>query len=288
MSQRQSFRELLDSEMPLVMPGAHDALSARLIEQAGFKAYFVGGFAVVGIHFGVPDVGLVGLGEIASVMRNIMNASTLPVMMDIDDGYGDVKNVVHTLHTYEDMGVGSVFIEDQVSPKRCGHMEGKRIVPSADMEAKIRAAIGERKSADTFIIARTDARATDSLDEALRRGDRYLSAGADGLFIEAPLNVEEMETISRHFDVPLLANMLEGGKTPILKPAELRELGYGMAIYGISLLMHITRQMQDVLADLKSEDLALSGQGATFEQYKNVVGFDQWSEIESRYGVSPR
>ncbi len=278
-----TFRELVASERPLVLPGAHDALSALLIKQAGFKAFFIGGFPVAGVRYGLPDIGLLGGREFADAYRDILAVTDLPVLVDADNGYGDHKNVVHLVHSLERMGAQAIFFEDQVSPKRCGHIAGKALVDTAEMESKIRAAAGERMNADTFIIARTDAREVVGMDEALRRGERYLRAGADGLFIEAPVSVEEMAQIGREFDAPLLANMLEGGRTPILKPAELEELGFRIVIYGISLLMRATRAMQETLADIKSGELRLSGTGVGFDEYKSIVGMDYWSDIENRY-----
>jgi 2,3-dimethylmalate lyase len=209
----------------------------------------------------------------------------LPVLVDGDNGYGDAKTAVHVLHTYERMGAGAIFFEDQVSPKRCGHMAGKQLMPPERMAANLRAVSGERMRPDTFIIARTDARELHGLDEALRRGERYLRAGADGLFIEAPASLEELARVGGAFaGVPQLANMLEGGRTPLLPPAELGRLGFSMAIYGISLLMHATRAMQGVLAELARGGVGFAGRGTGFKEYKDMVGFDQWSQIESRYG----
>ena len=283
MQPRKAFQELLSPDKTLVMPGAQDALSARLIQQTGFEAFFIGGFQVAGTHYALPDLGLISLGDFVPIVKNILNASSLPVLMDIDDGYGDVKNVVHTLHTYEDMGVGCVFIEDQVSPKRCGHMDGKHVISTQDMENKIRAAVSERKNANTFIIARTDSRAIEGLDASIKRGEKYIAAGADGLFVESLIDIDELVRVGSSFDTYLLANMLESGRTPILKPSELCEIGYDMAIYGISLLMHITKHMQDVLLDLYSERLEMSGKAISFEDYKKVVEFDRWDKIESLY-----
>jgi len=277
------FRELVAGERPLVMPGAHDALSAMLIEQAGFKACFIGGFPVAGVRHGLPDIGLLGLADFAAAYRDILAACRLPVLVDADDGYGDHKNVVHTVHTLERIGAQAIFFEDQASPKRCGHIAGKHLVPTEVMEAKIRAAIGERMNPDTFIIARTDAREVDGMDEALRRGERYLRAGADGLFIEAPVSVEELALVGRSFDAPLLANMLEGGRTPILRPAELEELGFRMVIYGISLLLRIAKTMQEALKDIRSGELALLGSGVSFEEYKSLIGLPRWSRVETDY-----
>ncbi|MDE2605928.1 MAG: isocitrate lyase/PEP mutase family protein [Burkholderiales bacterium] len=277
------FRELVATERPLVLPGAHDALSALLIKEAGFKAFFIGGFPVAGVRYGMPDIGLAGLRDFADAYRDILAVTDLPVLVDADNGYGDVKNVVHTVHTLERLGAQALFFEDQVSPKRCGHIAGKALVSTEEMCGKIRAAAGERMNPETFLIARTDAREVHDLDEALRRGEQYLRAGADGLFIEAPVSVEEMERIGRAFDVPLLANMLEGGRTPILRPAQLEELGFRIVIYGISLLMRITRTMRETLADIASGELRLSGSGVGFEDYKKIVGMPAWSRIEDEY-----
>jgi len=279
----KTFRQLVASERPLVLPGAHDAISARLIQRAGFKAYFIGGFPLVGARFGLPDIGLLALGEIGSGIRDIMASCDLPVLVDCDNGYGDVKTVVHTINFYERLGAEAVFFEDQESPKRCGHISGKRLVNPEQMEANIRAAAENRVNSDTFIIARTDAREVYGLDEALRRGERYARAGADALFIEAPTSVEEMRTIGGAFDVPQLANMLEGGRTPLLRPSELEDLGFRIVIYGISPLMHAVRAMQEVLSSLSKGDISFAGGGVGFEEYKSIVGFDRWADIENRY-----
>ena len=282
----KTFRQLVASESLLVLPGAHDAISARLIQRAGFKAYFIGGFPLVGARYGVPDIGLMGLGEIEAGIRDIMAASDLPVLVDCDNGYGDVKTVVRTINTYERLGAQAVFFEDQISPKRCGHIQGKRLLSMEQMEANIRAAAENRINPETFIIARTDAREVYDLDEALRRGERYVRAGADGLFVEAPVNIDELEKIGRAFEVPQLANMLEGGRTPVLTPAELEQIGFRIAIYGISLLMHAVRAMDNVLADLAHGKVDFAGKGVGFEEYKSIVGFEHWASIEATYQPS--
>jgi 2-methylisocitrate lyase-like PEP mutase family enzyme len=280
-----SFHALCGSERPLVLPGAFDAISARLIERAGFKAYFTGGFPTIGARWGLPDIGLVAFGEISAAVADIVAASDLPVMVDGDNGYGDVKNIVHVLHGYERLGAAAIMFEDQVAPKRCGHMAGKDVIPAAEMEAKIRAVAAEKKP-DTFILARTDARDVLGLDEAFRRADQYLAAGADGIFIESPHDVAELELIGRKFDVPQMANMLEGGLTPIFPPAELAEMGFEIAIYGISLMMHSVRTMQDVLEKLANGDMSFVGKGVGFEEYKSIVGFDDWAKVEDRFRSS--
>ena len=279
-----TIRQLARTERPLVLPGAHDALSALLIKEAGFKGFFIGGFQTAGARYGLPDIGLAQLGEFAAAFHDIINACDLPVLVDADNGYGDAKNCVHLLHTYERMGVQAMFIEDQVSPKRCGHMAGKRIVPSGEMEAKLRAMTGNRLNPNTFIVARTDARAVHGMDEALRRAERYVRAGADGIFIESMLDEEEIARAVREIDTVHVANMLEGGITPILKPSVLGQMGYKIVLFGITLLLRVTRTMQMALADLKSDELKLVGSGTPFEEYTRIVGIDRWRRIEEEFG----
>lgn len=282
---RPTWRQLLASEKPLVLPGAHDGLSARLIRQAGFKAMVVGGYPLVGARYGLPDIGLVGLGEMAEGMRDILEACDfLPTLIDGDHGYGDVKNVTRTVQTYERMGAAALFIEDQVAPKRCGHMAGKDVVPAEEMERKIRAAAAAREDKEFFLIARTDARAVHGLDEALRRGERYIEAGADGLFVEAPETVEELEIVAKAFDVPQFCNMLVGGRTPILSDKELGEMGFAMVVHGITLVMRVAKAMQECLEQLKSGSADYSSDDfVTFEEFKRITGFADWAAVEDRF-----
>lgn len=283
MAGKLRWRELLDREGCLVLPGAYDALSARLIERAGFDAYIVGGFPLVGARYALPDIGLVGLGEMAAGVRDIMRGSSLPVMIDGDHGYGDVKNVSHTVRTYEELGAAALFLEDQVMPKRCGHMAGKDVVPVEVMERKLKAAVAARRT-DLFIVARTDARAVHGLDDALRRCERYIAAGADGVFVEAPESVEELETIARAFDVPQMCNMLVSGRTPLLSNAELADMGYAMVIHGIDLVMRAARVFQDTLSDLKADRPKSAADYAGFEEFKEIMDFDAWAGVEERFG----
>jgi 2-methylisocitrate lyase-like PEP mutase family enzyme len=280
--ERHSFRSLLNADGPLILPGAHDALAARLIERAGFKGYFIGGFGAVGARFGVPDIGLKSLGDISQAVRDIRAACDLPVLVDADDGYGDVKNVVHTVHTYEKMGVGALFLEDQRWPKRCGHLQGKNVVPVEEHEAKIRAAASEKIHPDTFLIARTDARAVTGLDDAMARAERYLRAGADCIFIEALRSVEELERVGKAFDLQV-ANPLAGGVSPILRPEEYFRLGFKILPYGIDLILRVTRAMQVALEDMRSGRFELMGTGASLEEYLSVVGFEDWTRVENAY-----
>jgi len=283
----QSFRQIINAAVAdkrfLVVPGAHDALSARLIEKIGFEAYFIGGFPAVGARYGVPDIGLKGFGEISACVRDIMAACSLPVFVDGDDGYGDVKNVVHTVQSYERMGVSAILIEDQQWPKRCGHVAGKKVVPAELAEAKIRAACAERLNPETWILARTDARAVYDLDEAMRRAEGYIRAGADGIFIEAPCSVKELEIIGEAFDVPQICNPLMGGHTPILSMAELAALGFNCAVLGLDTLMHAAKAVEAVLVDMKTGRFAHRNDGMDFEEYKKLVGYDNWASIDERF-----
>src|SRR5262245_11643366 len=278
-SGRQTWKQLLARGEPLLLPCAHDGLSARLIERAGFAAYSIGGFPLVGARYGLPDIGLVGYGEMSAGVRDIMAASSLPVLVDGDDGYGDVKNVTRTVQGYEAVGAAALFIEDQRAPKRCGHMAGKDVIDAAIMADKIRAAAAARR--DMFLIARTDARAVHGLDDALRRGELYLKAGADGLFIEAPQSVEELARIGAAFaGVPQLANMLESGLTPMLPPADLYRLGFTMVAYPTTLIFRVARAMEKALGDLKRGSLTIENEGVDFAAFKEITGFAHWVDVE--------
>jgi 2-methylisocitrate lyase-like PEP mutase family enzyme len=284
MTKRPTWKDLLAQEQPLLLPCAHDALSARLIERAGFAAYSIGGFALVGSRYGIPDIGLAAFSEISSGIRDIMAAAPLPVLVDGDTGYGDVKNVTHTVEGYEALGASAIFIEDQVAPKRCGHMAGKDVIPTELMEQKLRAAAAARRNPDTFLIARTDARAVHGLDEALRRAERYVKAGADGIFVEAPLTVEELARIGREVEVPQFCNMLTSGRTPILTNRELYDMGFEMVVHGITLVMKVAKTMRDALQELKADKLSFQDDSATFEEFKQIMNFQHWADIEDKFG----
>lgn len=279
-----TWKQLLDREKPLLLPGAHDALTARLIERTGFAAYVIGGYALVGARYAIPDIGLAAFGEISAGIRDTIAASSLPVMVDTDTGYGDVKNVTHTIRGYEAMGVSSIFIEDQISPKRCGHMAGKSVIPADEMVRKIRAAVGARDSSDFYIVARTDARAVYGLDEALRRGEQYLEAGADGLFIEAPETIEELAKVGRTFQgVGQFANMVEGGgQTPVLPPDELRKLGFNMVAYPTTILFRVARTIERSLVNIKAGK-PMDADAVDFKDFKDITGFSDWARIEDTY-----
>ena len=277
-------RKLMTEDAALIMIGVYDVLGAKLVEQGGGRTVFVSGFSVVGSRLGLPDIGLGALDEISAAARNIIEAVSIPVIVDGDDGYGDVKNVVHTVHRYERMGAAAIVLEDQRWPKRCGHLAGKAIVPASEIVAKIRAAAGERIEPSTMIVGRTDARAVEGLDEALRRADQFLEAGADALFIEAPQTVEEMERIGRAFGhVPLFVNPLPGGKSPILTPGEYQVLGFSVIGYGITPLFQAVGAMRAGITDMLSGRCALLDDGMSFADYQRLVGLRGWDALADRY-----
>ena len=281
-----TWKQLLARGEPLLLPCAMTRSRARLIERAGFSAYAIGGYALVGARHALPDIGLVGFGEMSAGMRDIMAGSRLPVLVDCDDGYGDAKNVARTIQGYEAMGVAAIFMEDQRAPKRCGHMAGKEVIAAEAMAAKLRAAVAARRNRDTFIIARTDARAVHGLDDALRRGELYLEAGADGLFIEAPQTVDELARVGRAFQgVPQLANMVEGGgRTPVLPPDELYRLGFAMIAYPTTLIFRVARTIETALADLKAGTPARANECVDFEAFKDITGYARWAAVRARRG----
>src|SRR6202047_4136026 len=237
-NQRATFRELLAEAEPVIAPGAYDALTARLIEQAGFPAVYMTGFGTSASLLGRPDVGLLTMSQMVDNARRIAQAVDVPVIADADTGYGNPLNVIRTVQEYELAGVSAIHIEDQVMPKKCGHMENKQVIAAAEMTEKIRAAVEARSSSDFLIIARTDARAVEGLDSALRRARAYREAGADILFVEAPQNEDEVAQVARAFpNMPLLFNWAGGGKPPPLPLERLNDLGYRIVIFPISALL---------------------------------------------------
>src|SRR5262245_50559957 len=227
-------RALLAGREPVVAPGAYDWLSTRLLHAAGFPAVYMTGFATAASYLGRPDVGLLGMSEMVDQARRIVQAVRVPVIADADTGYGNPINVIRTVKAYEDAGVAALHLEDQVAPKKCGHMSGKQVLPAGEMIAKIRAAAASRRSEDFIILARTDARAIEGLESALERARLYKEAGADVLFVEAPEDEREVERIGEAFaDTPLLFNWAEGGKTPPMPYSRLRALGFRIVIFPI-------------------------------------------------------
>lgn len=242
-------RYILSPEI-LVMPGAHDVLSARIIEKTGFHAFFVGGYSATAALLGKPDISLLTLSEMVAHAQRLSEAADIPFLMDADTGYGGVLNVARTVREMERAGAAGLFIEDQVFPKRCGHMEGKQVVATEDMIAKIKAALDARCDPDFIIMARTDALAVSGIQEAIERGNLYREAGADVIFVEAPLSRDDMGRINREIDAPSVANMVEGGKTPFLTAGELEALGYSMVLFPVSVTYALAKAVEEIMAEL--------------------------------------
>jgi carboxyvinyl-carboxyphosphonate phosphorylmutase len=275
---------ILDKEI-LVMPGAHDALSAKIIEMVGFKAVTMGGYAASAASLAKPDVSLLSLTEYVNIVRNIVEAVDLPLFVDGDTGHGNVTNVQRTVRLFENAGVAGLFIEDQVFPKRCGHMEGKQIIPTMEMVAKIKAAVDVRVDQDLVIMARTDAVATDGLNEAIERGNRYAEAGADLIFVEAPTSREDMLRTNREIKAPTNAIQIEGGKTPLLTVKELEELGFNVVVYPNVTVYATAWALRGLWEGLKRD-------GSTkhwldkiipFNEFNTLIGLDKVRELESFY-----
>ncbi|HLF23436.1 MAG TPA: oxaloacetate decarboxylase, partial [Burkholderiales bacterium] len=260
----------------------------RLVALEGFDAVYMTGFGTSLTRLGMPDVGLLTATEMIDNASRIVDASQLPVVADADTGYGNPINTRRTIRDFEKAGVAGVHIEDQAWPKRCGHLAGKRVIPTAEMVAKIKAACDARRDSDFVIITRTDAVAVEGLDAALERGERYREAGADVLFIEAPVGREQVERVARHFKgVPLLYNMAASGKTPDLPADELGKLGFRIAIYPNWVILAAIPAMQNLLAELKrTGSIAhLRDQVATFKQFTDIAGLPEIQQLEARYGV---
>jgi len=279
-------RELLDSGQTIVAPGAFDPLAARLVEEAGFTAVYMTGFGTSAALLGRPDVGLLTMTEMADNAGRIAACVDIPVIADADTGYGNPLNVIRTVGVYEAAGVAGIHIEDQVAPKKCGHMEGKQVVGAQEMAQKIRAAVDARTDPDFVIIARTDARAVEGLDSALDRGRRYRDAGADALFIEALVSEAEIEAAARAFpDVPLLFNWAEGGKTPPVGLSRLTELGYRIVIFPLATLLASTAAMRRILGEIAAAGTPATALGElpTFAEFTDFIGLPQVRDIEQRY-----
>ena len=267
------------------LPAACDALTAKLIQLAGYPAYQIGGFALDGSRFGFPDMDVTRLGEKSGAVRDIAYACELPFLVDCDDGYGDEKNVVHTIHIYDDLGASAVFIEDQKAPKRCGHMGGKEVIDPKEMVNKIRAARTARRDADKlFIIARTDAIAVNGVDDALRRAEKYLKAGADGVYVEGPRNLKELRAVGREFKgEPLAVTILEGGgATPWVSPEELYSMGFNMILYPTTLLFRQTKAVLRALEDLKAGRPMPKAESVDMFEFEKIVDIAYWKAVEEK------
>ena len=276
-------RALLREPEPVVAPGAYDALSARLAEQAGFGAVYMTGFGAAASLLGRPDVGLLSFAEMADQARRIVQAVGVPVIADADNGYGGALNVMRTVREYEAAGVAALHLEDQVAPKRCGHMDGKQVVAAGEMLEKLHAAVEARRSSQLVLIARTDARAVEGLDAALERARRYRDAGADVLFVEAPESEAEIAAISEALPgTPLLFNGLEGGKTPRMELRRLHELGFRIVLLPLTSLLAATRAVQEALAQARVHAEPGAEGALPFEAFTDMVGLPALRGVEAR------
>ena len=275
---------ILDEEI-LVMPGAHDALSAKIIEQVGFKAVTMGGYAASAASLAKPDVSLMTLTEYLHIVRNVVEAVDIPLFVDGDTGHGNVTNVQRTVRLFESAGVAGFFIEDQVFPKRCGHMEGKQIIPADEMVAKIKAAVDARVDNDLVIMARTDAVAVSGLGEAIERSNRYAEAGADLIFVEAPTSKEDMRRCNREIKAPTNAIQIEGGKTPLLTVKELEELGFAVVVYPNITVYATAWMLRELWQGLKKNGTTrhFLDKIISFDEFNTLVGLDKIREKESYY-----
>ena len=282
MTPAKRLRALLDRPGILVMPGCHDAISARLIEEAGFELGFMSGFAVSAARLGMPDTGLISYGELAEQGGNICGAVSIPLIGDGDTGFGSAQNIKRTVDGYRRAGFAAIMLEDQVAPKRCGHTEGKSVVARDEALTRVRAAVDARDAgADILIMARTDARACVGLDEAILRCRLFREAGADITFLEAPVDEAEMRRYCGEVDGPKMANLIEGGRTPLLPPAQLEALGYKIAVYPLTLLNVSIAAMRAALASLARGERPAAAM--EFEELKTAVGFPAYYAEEARY-----
>jgi carboxyvinyl-carboxyphosphonate phosphorylmutase len=286
---RARLRELLAGSDPVVAPGAYDALSARLVEQAGFGVVYMTGFGTTASLIGRPDVGLLGGAEMVDNARRIVAAVDVPVIADADTGYGNAINVVRTVQSYEQAGVAGVHLEDQVMPKKCGHMSGKAVIGADEMAGKIRAAVAARHDPDFLVIARTDAAAVEGLDAALDRARAYADAGADLLFVEAPTSEDDIARVARELAgvAPLVFNWAEGGRTPPLSLDRIAELGYSLVLFPIGTLLAATAGIRSLLAALKADGTPAAAlpDVPSFDEFTDLIGLPEIRSLEERFGA---
>src|SRR5579884_701637 len=283
------FRDLLARPGVVRSLGAHDVFTARLIELAGLETVFIGGFGTAASLLGLPDVGLLTLTEMADAVRRMALRVSIPVVADGDTGHGDLHNVSRTVREFERAGAAGILLEDQVTPKRCGHFEGKQLIPAEEMVLKLKAALDTRRDADFVLIARTDARAVEGIDGAIDRANRYAEAGADVCFIEAPQSRQELERIPREVRHPLLVNMLTGGVTPILTVEELERLGFKIVVCPIETLLAAGKAIQRVIQALLTRGRADLPQSEmmTFVEVKQLLGLDNVLSLRDRLSSEP-
>jgi 2-methylisocitrate lyase-like PEP mutase family enzyme len=285
MSTRKRLKSLAEARRGVLVPGAFNALSAKVIEDLGFEALYVTGAGVTNMWFGMPDQGFMGLAEIADHTARIRDAVSVPLIVDADSGFGNALNVHHTVRTLERAGADCIQFEDQVAPKRCGHFSGKEVISTEEAVSKIKAAVDARRDQDLLIMARTDAAATHGFEAAVERAQKFAEAGADILFVEAVTKAEEIHALPRRLAKPQLMNMVIGGRTPIFSATELAELGYGIVLYANAALQGAVAGMQKALTVLRDEKEIRESSGLVtpFAERQRLVGKPQWDALEKRY-----
>lgn len=285
-TKRKTWKAMLaEADKPVQLPVAHDALTARLIEMAGFDAYQIGGYALSGASHAIPDVDLEKFSEKKFSADSIIQASPFPVLLDIDDGYGDVKNVTRTIQEYIHLGASAMFMEDQKPPKKCGHMDDKKVIDTKIMLQKIKAAAAARQGNDFFILVRTDAIDPEGIDNAIERAKSYLDAGADGIYLEGPKTIEDLEKIGKEFkNVPLATSILEnGGKTPWLSSKDLGDMGYTMILYPTTIIFQVVRTIQKALEHLKHDKPISRSNAVDMDEFMQIVDLPYWAKIEEKF-----
>ena len=282
----KSVRKLLqDKSKPLVIPGVYDAIGAKIVEKVGFEAMFQTGYGTSATLFGMPDYGFIGSTETVDNARRICHAVSTPVIVDADTGYGNALSVWKLVQELEEVGASGIFLEDQRWPKRCGHMQGKEVIQKDEYAEKLQAALDARSNKDFIIVARTDARAIEGLDNAIERGLYYKKIGADAIFIEAPKTIKEMKIIGESINAPLVANMIEGGATPIISKSKLHKMGFKIVLYPLSVLFSNTYSTLKLLQELKKSGTTrkLSKQIVNFNQFNDVVELAKYRKLEQKY-----
>ncbi|KER07135.1 Methylisocitrate lyase protein [Marine Group I thaumarchaeote SCGC AAA799-E16] len=286
----KNLRSMLKSNKPVVIPGVYDAIGAKIAEKVGFDAMFQTGYGTSATLFGMPDYGFIGATETVDNARRICRAVKVPVIVDSDTGYGNALSVWKLVKELESAGASGIFLEDQRWPKRCGHMQGKEVVSQEEYTEKLGAAIDARESKDFIIVARTDARATEGLDAAIERGLQNKKTGADAIFVEAPRTIEEMKQIGKSIKAPLVANMIEGGATPISSAQQLHKMGFKIILYPLSVLFANTFATMNILQELKNTGTTskYKNKVVNFDQFNDLVELSKFRKMEKKYGFSKR
>lgn len=281
----KTLRQLINGPKPLVIPGVYDAIGAKIAQKVGFEAMFQTGYGTSATLFGMPDYGFIGATETTENARRICRAVSVPVIVDSDTGYGNALSVWKLVNELQSAGAAGIFLEDQRWPKRCGHMAGKEVVEMEEYAEKLQAAVDAKKNKDFIIVARTDARATKGLDDAIERAKHYKKIGADAVFVEAPRSIDEMRKIGKEINAPLVANMIEGGATPVLSARELHKMGFKIILYPLSVLYANTFASLAILKELKKSGTTkrLAKSVVTFNEFNDIVELSKFRSMENRY-----